>query len=575
MSNVSLALGFSTALLLWQAAGEKPTHSTAEAEFAMVRDAYVAKFRRVYIESERASWEASITGSDAAFARQQAAQEALIDLHSDRATFAKLKTLKGGGAVTDPVSRRELDVMYRAFLPRQCDTELLKKIVALETEAEQIFNTHRSLVNGTRMTENEVRRILAESTDNALVEAAWKGYMAVGAEVEGHLRRLVAFRNQAARELGFANYYSMRLTLQEIDEEELLRLFDELDALTSEPFEALKAEIDAARAARFGISSAQLRPWHFGDLFFQETIGGGATALNELYAHRDLIELARTYYTSMGIEVDDILARSNLYEKPGKDPHAFSADIDRAGDIRILCNMKPNLYWADTILHELGHAVYDKYIGEDVPFILRTPAHAMTTEGVAIMLGVMAKNQDWLLQALKLSPGQATEAAAAAREATAVEKLIFSRWAQVMTRFERGMYSDPDQDLGRLWWELRKRYQLLNPPEDPSRPDYGAKTHIVSSPAYYHNYMLGELFACQLHDHIARAVLRVDDPDTTSFFGHKEAGDYLRKEVFAPGNLYSWKDLIRRGTGEPLSAKAFARRCARVSERRTPQGSSG
>jgi peptidyl-dipeptidase A len=374
----------------------------------------------------------------------------------------------------------------------------------------------------------------------------------------------VTLRNQAARQLGFPNYYSMQLTLQEIDEDELFRLFDELDDLTREPFAALKAKIDAERAARFGITPAELRPWHFGDLFFQETLGSGATALNELYAKQDPIELARRYYASMGMDVADILARSDLYEKPGKDPHAFSADLDRAGDVRVLCNMKPNLYWMDTILHELGHAVYDKYIGADVPFLLRTPAHALTTEGVAIMFGSMAKNEDWLVHALKLSSSQAAAAAAAARQASVVEKLIFSRWAQVMVRFEKGMYSNPDQDLGRLWWNLKKRYQLLNPPDDPSRPDYGAKTHIVATPAYYHNYMLGDLFACQLHDYIATEVLGVDDPDQTSFFGRKEAGDYLREHVFGPGNRYSWNELTRRVTGEPLSAKAFARRCAQA-----------
>jgi peptidyl-dipeptidase A len=281
-----------------------------------------------------------------------------------------------------------------------------------------------------------------------------------------------------------------------------------------------------------------------------------------LYADCEPVELARAYYLSMGMDVDDILARSDLHEKDGKDPHAFSTDIDRAGDVRILCNMKPNLYWMDTILHELGHAVYDKYIADDIPFILHTQSHAMITEGVAIMLGTMAKNEDWLVHALKLSPQQAAAAAEAAREASAVEKLIFSRWAQVMLHFERDMYRNPDQDLGRLWWDLKKRYQLLNPPDDPSRPDYGAKTHIVSTPAYYHNYMLGDLYACQLHDYIATELLGVDDPDATSFYGRKEVGDYLRKELFAPGNLYPWKELVRRTTGKPLSAQPFVRRCA-------------
>ena len=536
----------------------------AETEFVGLRDAYLAEFRPLYVESRLASWEASVTGTDAAFAAPRAAQDALVDLHSDRAAFAKLERLKDGGSVVDAVLKRQLGVMYRTYLPRQADPVLLKKIVALEAEAEQIFNTHRSLVNGTRMTENEVRHILAESNDSALAEAAWKGYVEVGAKVAGHLRRLVALRNQAARQLGFPSYYSLQLTLQEIDEDELFRLFDELDALTREPFTALKARIDAERAARFVITPAELRPWHFGDLFFQETLGSGATVLNELYADQDPVELSRTYFDSMGMDVEDILARSDLYEKSGKDPHAFCTDVDRAGDVRILCNIKPNLYQTGTVLHELGHAVYDKYIAEDVPFVLRTASHALTTEGVAILLGTMVSNEDWLGHALRLSQQQLATAAAAGREASVAEKLIFSRWAQVMVRFEQGMYSNPDQDLGQLWWNLKKRYQLLNPPDDPSRPDYGAKTHIVGTPAYYHNYMLGDLFACQLHDHIAAAVLGVDDPARTSFFGRKEAGDYLREKVFAPGNLYSWNELTRRVTGEPLSPKAFARRCARM-----------
>ncbi|MBU0617521.1 MAG: M2 family metallopeptidase, partial [Planctomycetes bacterium] len=448
----------------------------AETEFIALHDAYLAEFRPLYVESERASWEASVTGTDASFARHRAAQEALVDLHSDRAVFTKLERVKDGRSVVDPVLKRQLGVMYRAHLPHQSDTALLKEIVALETEAEQVFNTHRSLVSGKRLTENEVRRVLAGSTDSALAEAAWKGYMEVGAKVEGHLRKLVALRNQVARQLGFANYYSMQLTLQEIDEDELFRLFDELDTLTRGPFAALKARIDAERAARFGIAPAALQPWHFGDLFFQEALGSGAAVLNELYAEQDPVELARIYYASMGMDVEDILARSDLFEKPGKDPHAFCADIDRAGDVRILCNIKPNLYQTGTVLHELGHAVYDKYIAEDVPFVLRTPAHAMTTEGVAILLGTMVSNEDWLGHALQLSPQQLATVAAAGREASVAEKLIFSRWAQVMVRFERGMYSNPDQDLGRLWWNLKRRYQLLNPPDDPSRPDYGAKT---------------------------------------------------------------------------------------------------
>ncbi len=63
--------------------------------------------------------------------------------------------------------------------------------------------------------------------------------------------------------------------------------------------------------------------------------------------------------------------------------------------------------------------------------------------------------------------------------------LIFSRWCQVMFRFEKAMYENPDQDLNQLWWDLVAKYQLLKQPEGRSAPDYASKIHIVSAPVYY------------------------------------------------------------------------------------------
>ena len=76
--------------------------------------------------------------------------------------------------------------------------------------------------------------------------------------------------------------------------------------------------------------------------------------------------------------------------------------------------------------------------------------------------------------------------------------LIFSRWCQVMLRFEKALYEDPSRDLNVLWWDLVENYQGLKRPDGRHAPDYASKIHIVSTPAYYHNYMMGELFAAQL-----------------------------------------------------------------------------
>jgi peptidyl-dipeptidase A len=545
-----------------QPASQPAAKTPAEKEFLTLYDAYIAKYEPLYRQAEKAWWDANVTGAEEAFARQRQAKNAIIELHHDKAVFEKLKALKDGGQVADPLVKRQLDVMYREFLADQADPEVQKRIVALETELEQAFNAHRSLVNGKELTENEVRDILTDTKDTKQAEAAWKGYMAVGAKVDEKLREVVRLRNQQAKQLGFRNFYSMQLGLGEIEEAELFKIFDELDALTAAPFAALKKGIDTVAAARFGVAADALRPWNYSDLFFQELPSGQEGGLEAVYEKQDLLALAKTYYGGLGLDVDGILKRSDLYEKPLKSSHAFCADLDRAGDIRVLANLKPNLYWADTLLHELGHAVYDEYVDPALPFNVRTAAHSITTEGVALMMGAMSKNGDYLVKVVKLPPEQAAPLAASARRALCNERLIFARWAQVMVRFEYAMYDKPDQDLGKLWWDLKKRYQLQNPPDDVSRPDYAAKNHIVTTPAYYHNYMFGDLFACQVQEHIAVDLLGKKDPYATCFYGENKVGAYLRDQIFQPGNRNSWNDLTKRATGEPLSAKAYAKQVA-------------
>jgi len=303
---------------------------------------------------------------------------------------------------------------------------------------------------------------------------------------------------------------------------------------------------------------AELRPWHFGDLFFQEAPASTEVDLDGLFKDADLLALSKTYYASIGLPANDILARSDLYEKPGKCPHAFCSDLDRAGDIRVLANLQPNIYWANTILHELGHGVYDKYIRPDVPFLLRTASHSITTEGIAELFGALVKNEEWLQQVLGLDADTVARIGPAVRKSLRTERLMFSRWAQVMLRFEQGMYTKPDQDLGRLWWDLKQRYQLLSPPESVARPDYAAKVHVLTTPVYYHNYMMGELFAAQVRHALAREVGGKLDAQRTSFYDHPQVGAFLRDKVFGPGNLYAWHDLTQRATGEPLTARYFA-----------------
>ena len=132
---------------------------------------------------------------------------------------------------------------------------------------------------------------------------------------------------------------------------------------------------------------------------------GAAGALNQWYeadldapyGKSDILQLCRDFYAGIGLPIDAVLARSDLYEKPGKSPHAFCTDIDREGDVRVLANIVPNEYWMGTMLHELGHSVYSShYIPPTLPHVLRDASHILTTEGVAMQFERFSKNRKWL-----------------------------------------------------------------------------------------------------------------------------------------------------------------------------------
>ncbi len=516
-----------------------------------------ATIRPLEIEVGRRWWAANVSGKDEDYKLKEEAEARLELRLADPQAFAELKAIKEQ-PLQDPVLARQIAVLYLQYLPRQIDPELLKAILAKSNKIEQAFNVYRPQVGGKQLSDNEVRRVLRTSKDSAERQAVWEASKAVGPVVETDLKELVALRNQAARKLGFRDFHVMQLALAEQSQEQVLRLFDELDALTRQPFEAAKAELDTALAAQCGVTVEELRPWHYHDPFFQESPAVFGPADEAVYAKIDILRVCRDFYTGIGLPIDDVLARSDLYEKPGKNPHAFCIDIDRAGDVRVLANIVPNYQWLSTMLHELGHAVYSsKNIPASVPYVLRCEAHTLTTEGIAMMFERFARDANWL-QAVGVEVPDPQEFQRRGQKLRRNQLLIFSRWCQVMFRFEKALYADPSQDLNRLWWDLVEKYQGVKRPEGRNAPDYAAKIHIVSAPAYYHNYMLGELFAAQLHHTIARNVLAGTPPAQAVYVGNKAVGEYLIQRVFAPGRTLDWNALTRHATGEDLNPRAFS-----------------
>lgn len=208
-----------------------------------------------------------------------------------------------------------------------------------------------------------------------------------------------------------------------------------------------------------------------------------------------------------------------------------------------------------TTLHELGHAVYDLGISAELPFILRRASHTLTTEAIAMLFGRLSLDATWIAD-MDLADGSSVDALrdSTTRELRA-QMLIFTRFVLVMAHFERGMYADPGQDLNELWWSLIERFQGLERPQRSSdAADYAAKKHIVGAPVYYHNYLLGECFASQIHESLRHSILN----PRGSYAGNPGIGPWLTEHIFRPGALLNFDALAKNATGQPVSPEAFA-----------------
>jgi peptidyl-dipeptidase A len=541
------------------AVAKKPAADLSEKAFRQFLSEYEAQVVPLSKEVALAAFQASISGKDEDFKRSADLQIQQNKVFADPAGFARLNAFKQGGQISEPLLKRQLDIIYDSYLENQIPVAQMEAMVKLQAQIEQKFNTFRAQVDGTPLTDNDIEQILRTASDSRQLEAAWKGSKEIGRLVAPDILQLVRLRNQAAKQLGFADFREMQLKLGEQDPRAIESLFDELDLLTRDGFAALKKTIDAFLAARCGVNAEQLMPWHYQNRYFQEAPVIYPVDLDIYYKGKDLVRLTGDYFKGIGLPVDDIIARSDLFEKPGKYQHAFSSDIDRNGDARVLCSVKPDSYWMNTLLHEFGHSAYSKFNDPQLPWTLRDAAHAFTTEAIANLFGRFAASPAWLRDMSLIDAAEAQRIAAPSRDTLRLQQMVFSRWAQVMFRFEKSMYENPDQDLNRRWWELVEKYQLLKMPAGRNEPDWASKIHIALYPCYYHNYLLGELLASQLLYHIAGTVLKSDDVQGQSFVGRPEVGRYLTDSVFKPGMRWTWNEMIERATGEKLTAKYYAR----------------
>ncbi|HWE40659.1 MAG TPA: M2 family metallopeptidase [Isosphaeraceae bacterium] len=555
------------------AAGATPPTAQEEA------DAFLAKYVERWLPREtaanEAAWRASTDVTEAHTREQVARMQALNEVVGAPDVITTVKRLLGRRTELDDRTARQLEkVRLRAAEAPGTIADVVK--ARTEAEARQSATQDGFVytrADGATLSANDIDRILVESRDLAARRDAWELSKTIGTPLRDGLLRLRDLRNKVARELGFDSFFALQVADYGMTVPQMIALCDSFVADTRPLYEQLHTWAKHALARRFkaeppeGPLPAHWLPNRWGQSWPGLIEGVDLDAPFKGKPKEFITEQAERFYRSLGFPKlpASFWSKSDLYPadpKSGrkKNSHASAWHIDLRGDVRSLMSIEPDARWFGTAHHELGHIYYYiSYSTPSVPYLLRAGANRAFHEGIGDLIGVAA-SQPKYLDAVGLLPPEAKKADPITWQLDAAldRSITFLPFAAgVMTRFERDFYEGkiPNDRLNAAWWALVAKYQGIAPPSP--RPetlcDPATKTHINDDPGQYYDYAIGTVLKFQLHDHIARAILK-EDPRDCNYFGNRAVGDFLRG-LLSVGATRDWSTLLREATGSGLTAR--------------------
>jgi peptidyl-dipeptidase A len=552
--------------------------SAANPDLEAYLDNYAREFRRLYYGSSLAEWESNtriVEGDSTNALRTRRANEALAAFVGSTDNISRIKGFLQQRDRLRPLQARELEVMlYLAAEKPQTVAEVVAQRIAAEAAQSEKLYGFQFKLQGKPVTPNQIDESLRTKWKLSHRLAVWESSKEVGPALKPGLVRLRDLRNRVVQTLGYPDYFSYQVSEYGMSTDEMLRLNDQLVRELRPLYRELHTWARYHLAKRFGVPVPDQLPAHW----LPNRWGQDWSALVEVeglnvdgaLAKKSaewVVRQGEAFYRSLGFDSlpTTFWTKSSLYPLSAdaphkKNTHASAWHLDLEHDVRSLMSVESNREWYETVHHELGHIYYYlSYSRPEVPVVLRSGANRAYHEGIGSMMG-LASLQRRFLAGRGLVPANAPVDSMALLLQEALGYVVLMPFgAGTMTRFEHALYAEglPADRFNAKWWELARKYQGIVPPtpRDERWADALTKTHINDDPAQYYDYALSFALLFQLHDHIARRILR-QDPHDTDYYGHREVGDFLRR-LMAPGASRPWRETLRETTGRELDAKAM------------------
>ncbi|MBT9392572.1 M2 family metallopeptidase [Hymenobacter sp. NST-14] len=542
-------------------------------------DSYSAEYQRLYTASAEAEWRSNthIVAGDTANAGATArANERLAAFTGSTANITRLRELLAHKAELTEIQVKQLETaLYNAANSPQTIADVVSVRIKAETQQTEKLYGFDYKFAGKSVTTNDLDELLRQEKNPARRQQIWEASKEIGPTLKPGLLNLRSLRNQTVQALGYPDYFTYQASDYGLSREEMMtlvrKLNDELRPLYRELHTYARYEL----ARQYGVKQvpdylpASWLPNRWGQ-DWSSMVDVKGLDLDPVLAKKGSewqVQQAERFYQSLGFPAlpASFYTKSSLYPLPKgadykKNNHASAWHLDLDQDVRSLMSVEPNTEWYETTHHELGHIYYYlTYTNPEVPVLLRGGANRAYHEAMGSLMGLAARQKPFLAGLGLIDPQVKTDEMQSLLK-EALGSVVFIPFASgVMSEWENSFYADnlaPDQ-LNARWWELAKQYQGIVPPTARGEQflDPATKTHINDDPAQYYDYALSYIILFQLHDHIAKNILK-QDPHATNYYGNQEVGAFLA-DIMRPGASKDWRTVLKDKTGEDLSARAM------------------
>jgi peptidyl-dipeptidase A len=512
--------------------------SKNDLKFIKLRDDFCEKVEPKELKANIDCWNFYINSTPENMEIYQKSQDEVSNLFKDEKLYKQFKELEDVG-LKDRHLNKQLKNLNRDFDEELNSGELKKALRDKENEIASKFNSYVPKIDGKETTKAELNKLLQNEKDVTLRKKAYDAKVLAGDLIADNLVELVKMRNEFAKTKGYKNFFEYNLKeVYDVDSKELQDLLDNVYTEAKPLNKKLEKESKEELSKEYGISPNELKAYHYGLLLDSNP---QKEVNKSLKTKEQVVDIAKRTYKNMGYDIDSMPIVLDLFPRKNKNTHGFCFDIQAGKDARILANLTNDSSSLDTACHEMGHCVYHIGISTDIPYVDRN-AYPAVTEAVAMMMGDLQQKEDILKGIVPDDTLSKFKADHKKSEAKFINK------SMLIINFEKSMYENPNQDLGKLWHDLRCKYTGANE-SDEINNEWATIPHYLSHPAYYQNYFRADLMKAQMYNHLTKKLGALTE--------NKETAKYLNENLFRYGMSVDEGELIKQFTGESLSGKAL------------------